>query len=64
MRKINENHLNEKKIFKRVLHEIFKRNRNIIKKHLRTPILQPLLHLGPKRHQTNMEKINVNDKFQ
>ena len=46
---------------------MFKRNKNIIKKLLRTPLLQPLFHPGPKQHETNLEKImlvtNVNKKF-
>ena len=40
---------------------------NIIKSLLRTPLLQPLLHPGPKWHETNMEKkikiTNVNKRF-
>ena len=46
---------------------MFKRNKNIIKKLLRTTLLQPLLHPGLKQHETNLEKImlvtNVNKKF-
>ena len=46
---------------------MFKRNKNIIKKLLRTPLLQPLLHSELKQHETNLEKImrvtNVNEKF-
>ena len=66
--KLHKKYLNQKRfLINTVLHEIFKRNRNIIKKLLRAPLLQPLLYPGPKRHETNMEKImqitNVNKRF-
>ena len=46
--KLHKKYLNQKRfLIDAVLHEIFKRNRILIKKLLRTPLLQPLLHLGP-----------------
>ena len=47
--KLPRKYLNQKRfLINAVLHEIFKRNKNTIKKLLRTPLLQPLLHPGSK----------------
>ena len=61
--KLHKKYVNQKRfLINAVLHEIFKRNRNIIKNLPWTPLPQPLLHPGPKRHETNMEKSHANDK--
>ena len=47
--KLHKKYLKQKRfLINTVLHEIFKRNRNTIKKLLRSPLLQPILHPGPK----------------
>ena len=66
--KLHKKYCNHKRFsINKVLHEIFKKNRNIIKNLLRTPLLQPLLHPRLKWREKNMEKIiqitNVNKKF-
>ena len=67
--KLHKKYLNQKIfLIDAVLHEIFKRNRILIKKLLRTPLLQPLLHPGPIWHETKMKKkimqiTNVNKRL-
>ena len=58
-------------LIKKVLHDIFKGNKNMIKKLLRTPklepLLEPLLHSGQNDKERTWKKIikatNVNKRF-
>ena len=48
-KKLHRKYVNQKIfLINTVLHEIFKRNRNVIKKLPWTKLLQPLLHPEPK----------------
>ena len=61
-KKLHRKYVNQKIfLINTVLHEIFKRNRNVIKKLLWTPLLQPLLH--PGQGEKIMQITNVNKIF-
>ena len=60
--KLHKRYVNQKIfLINAVLHEIFKRNRNVIKKLLWTPLLQPLLH--PGQGEKIMQITNVSKIF-
>ena len=61
--KLHKKFLNQKIfLIKAVLLEIIKMNKNTIKKLLQSPLLQPLLHPGPKRYERNMERNHAKNK--
>ena len=61
-KKLHRKYVNQKIfLINTVLHDIFKRNRNVIKKLLWTPLLQPLLH--PGQGEKIMQITNVNKIF-
>lgn len=54
-------------LINKVLHDLFKENKNMIKKLLRTPKLEPLLHSGQNDKERTWKKIikatNINKRF-
>ena len=67
--KLHKKYLIQKKfLFKKVRHEIFQRNKNIIKKTRKDTKTDYFTHPGLKRHEKNMEKkiiqiTKVNKRF-
>ena len=50
-------------LINKVLHDLFKENKNMIKKLLRTPKLEPLLHSGQNDKKRTWKKNHKNNKF-
>ena len=61
--KLHKKYLIQKKfLISKILYEIFKRNRNIIKKICKDTKTDYFTYPGPKWHEKNMEKNHTNNK--